>query len=192
MAVSRRQGIAAAAVAVVAIVLAGGAWRALTPARPPAPQAVVQGTLPAGFQALDPPLYMADFAFQDGDGKTVRIGDFRGRPVLLNIWATWCAPCIQELPQLNNLQRSGGTLKVLAIAVDAPDPTKVRGFLINRGLTALDPYLDPKSVFQRGLDIHEIPISVLINKNGYAMVRVDHPVQWDSTPAVMLIQQTLL
>jgi thiol-disulfide isomerase/thioredoxin len=191
-ALSRRYGVAWAALAVLVIALAGGAWWALTPASPPAPVPVAQGLLPDGFKALDPPLDMSGFAFQDGDGKTVRISDFRGRPVLLNIWAKWCAPCIKELPLLNNLQKNGGTLKVLAIAVDEPDPAKVRGFLINRGITALDPYLDPKNVFQKALAIHEIPMSLLIDKNGYAMVRVDAPVNWDSGGAVALMQRTIL
>jgi hypothetical protein len=68
----------------------------------------------------------------------------------------------------------------------------VRGFLINRGLTALTPYLDPKNVFTRALQIHQIPVSLLINKDGYAMVRVDAPVAWFSTAAVALMQRTIL
>jgi thiol-disulfide isomerase/thioredoxin len=148
--------------------------------------------MPEGFQALNPPLQMGDLAFQDADGKTVRISDFRGRPVILNIWAKWCAPCVIELPQLNDLQQNGGTLAVLAVAVDEPDPTKVRGFLINRGLTALTPYLDAKNVFQKALNIHSIPVSLMINKDGYAMVRVDAPVAWFSEAAVALLQRTIL
>ena len=124
-------------------------------------------------------------------GKQQSFG-FKGQPVVLNIWAEWCAPCILELPELDKLQAKGGVLAVLAVAVDEPDPAKVKGFLINRGLTNLKPYLDPKNVFAKALDIKTIPVSVLINKDGYAMVRADEPVAWFSTDAFALIQQTLL
>jgi thiol-disulfide isomerase/thioredoxin len=194
MARATRRGIAQAiAAAVVAIAVAGGAWWWIgrSDLAPP-PPALAQGDLPAGFKPLDPPLQMGDFAFQDGDGKTVHISDFRGRPVLLNIWATWCAPCVVELPMLNSLQAKGGTLAVLAIAVDEPSPSKVRGFLINRGLTRLDPYLDPKNLFATALHIRSIPMSLLIDKDGYALVRVDAPVDWFGTAAVALLQRTIL
>jgi thiol-disulfide isomerase/thioredoxin len=192
MTLSARRGIALAFAAVVVIAAAGGAWWWMARPDLPPPPPLTQGELPEGFKPVDPPLQMGDLAFQDGDGKTVHISDFRGRPVVLNIWATWCAPCVTELPLLNQLQAKGGTLAVLAIAVDEPNPTKVRGFLINRGLTKLDPYLDPKNVFAAALKIRSIPMSLLINKDGYAMVRVDAPVEWFSTGAVALLQRTIL
>ena len=185
--------IALAVAAVVVLAAAGGAaWWWLAPPEAAAPAALAQASLPEGFQAVEPPLQMGDFAFQDADGKTVRISDFRGHPVILNIWAKWCAPCIAELPQLNELQQKGGTLKVLAVAVDEPDPAKVRGFLINHNLMALTPYLDPQNVFAKALRIRQIPVSLLINKDGYAMVRVDAPVEWFGTAAVELLQRTIL
>lgn len=189
----RRRRIALAVAALV-VVAAGGAarWWLGQPGSPPPPPPLAKGEIPAGFTAVEPPLQMGDLAFQDADGKTVHLSDFRGRPVLLNIWAKWCAPCIQELPLLNQLQKKGGTLAVVAVAVDEPDPTKVRGFLINRGWTALTPYLDPKNVFAKALNIRQIPVSVLINKDGYARVRVDQPVEWFSGAAVALLQRTIL
>jgi thiol-disulfide isomerase/thioredoxin len=188
-----RRGIALVAAAVVVIAAGGSAWWWIArPDRPPPPPPLAAGELPPGFTAVEPPLQMGDLAFQDADGKTVKIADFRGRPVILNIWAKWCAPCVVELPMLNALQAKGGTLKVLAVAVDEPDPIKVRGFLINRGLTALTPYLDPKNVFAKALNIKSIPVSLLINKDGYAMVRVDAPVDWFSAAAVALLQRTIL
>src|SRR6185295_13827065 len=99
-----------------------------------APEAVAAADLPEGFKPMDPPLQMGGFAFQDADGNTVRLSDFRGRPVILNIWAKWCAPCLAEMPLLNKLQAGAapGTLVVAAVAVDEPDPEKVRNFLANR------------------------------------------------------------
>jgi len=188
-----RRSLVLVLAAVVVLAAAGGVWWWFEGAGlPPPPKPLAQSEVPAGFKALDPPLQMGDLAFQDADGKTVHISDFRGRPVILNIWAKWCAPCVVELPMLNDLQAKGGTLAVVTVAVDEPDPIKVRGFLINRGLTALTPYLDPKNVFAKELNIHSIPVSLLIDKNGYALVRVDAPVDWFGTQAVALLQRTIL
>ena len=189
---SRARALALAAAIVVIAAVGGAGWWLMRATVAPPPPSVAQSALPEGFKALDPPLQMGDLAFADADGKTVRISDFHGRPVILNVWAKWCAPCVVELPMLNQLQAKGGTLAVLAVAVDEPDPTKVRGFLINRGLTALTPYLDAKNVFAKVLQIRSIPVSVLIDKNGYALVRVDAPVDWFGTAAVALLQQTIL
>jgi thiol-disulfide isomerase/thioredoxin len=143
---------------------------------------------------MNPPLQMGDYAFQDADGNTVRLSDFKGRPVILNIWAKWCAPCLAEMPKLDKLQAEAapGTLAVVAVAVDEPDPEKVRNFLSNRRWDALKPYLDPKNVFAKALDIKSIPVSLLIDKNGFALVRVDAPVDWYTDTAIRLLKQTIL
>jgi len=176
------------------VIAAGGFWYWQSDPPPPPPDAIAADTLPQGFKAMVPPLKMSDIAFEDADGKTVRISDFAGRPVLLNIWATWCAPCIVELPRLNKLQADAapGTLAVVAVAVDTPDPMKVRNFLANRRWDALHPYLDPKNAFAKALDIKSIPVSLLIDRNGYALVRVDAPVEWFSDAAIQLLKQTIL
>ena len=143
---------------------------------------------------MDPPMQMGGYAFQDADGNTVTLADFKGRPVILNIWAKWCAPCLAEMPKLNALQAHAapGTLAVVTVAVDEPEPTKVRDFLANRRWDALKPYLDPKNVFAKALAIKSIPVSLLIDKNGFALVRVDAPVDWFADEAVILVQKTIL
>jgi thiol-disulfide isomerase/thioredoxin len=184
------------AMAVIAAVVAFGIvdfWYGRWSA-PPAPASIAAAVLPAGFKPVDPPLQMGGFAFQDVDGNSVRLSDFKGRPVILNIWAKWCAPCLAEMPKLNQLQADAapGTLVVAAVAVDEPDPVKVRDFLANRRWDALKPYLDPKNVFAKALDIKAIPVSLLIDKNGFALVRVDAPVDWYSAEAIQLLKQTIL
>lgn len=161
---------------------------------PPAPPALEANALPKGFVPVVPPMQMGGLVFQDVDGNAVSVADFKGRPVLLNIWAKWCAPCLEEMPKLNQLQAevAPGTLAVLAVAVDEKDPLKVRNFLANRRWDALKPYLDPKNVFADALKIKAIPVSLLIDKNGYALVRVDAPVDWYSTGAIQLLKQTIL
>jgi thiol-disulfide isomerase/thioredoxin len=184
------------ALAVIAAVVAFGIadfWSGRWPAEPP-PAEIAADALPQGFKPMDPPLQMGGFAFQDADGNSVRLSDFKGRPVVLNIWAKWCAPCLAEMPKLNQLQAEAapGTLVVAAVAVDEPDPDKVRNFLANRRWDALKPYLDPKNVFAKALDVKSIPVSLLIDKNGFALVRVDAPVDWYSDEAIRLLKQTIL
>jgi hypothetical protein len=98
------------------------------------------------------------------------------------------------MPKLNQLQHDAapGTLAVVAVAVDEPDPAKVRNFLANRRWNALKPYLDPQNVFAKALDIKSIPVSLLIDKNGFALVRVDAPVDWYSDAAIRLLKRTIL
>jgi thiol-disulfide isomerase/thioredoxin len=182
-----------AIVAVLALA-AGGAWYWHSVNQSPPPAEFAASALPEGFKPMNPPMQMGDYAFQDADGNTVRLSDFKGRPVILNIWAKWCAPCLAEMPKLDKLQAEAapGTLAVVAVAVDEPDPEKVRNFLANRRWDALKPYLDPKNVFAKALDIKSIPVSLLIDKNGFALVRVDAPVDWYADSAIRLLKRTIL
>ena len=127
------------------------------------------------------------------ESKPIRLADFKGRPIILNIWAKWCAPCLVEMPELNRLQSEAapGTLAVVAVAVDEPDPAKVRNFLANRRWDALKPYLDPKNVFAKALNIKSIPVSLLIDRDGFALVRVYAPVAWYSDEAIRLLKRTI-
>jgi len=181
-------------VLVVLALAAGGFWYWQISSAVLAPSGIAADALPEGFKPVDPPMQMGGYAFQDADGNTVRLADFKGRPVLLNIWAKWCAPCLAEMPKLNQLQANTapGTLAVVTVAVDEPDPAKVRDFLANRRWDALEPYLDPKNVFAKALAIKAIPVSLLIDKDGFALVRVDAPVDWYSDEAIRLLKQTIL
>lgn len=194
IAVPRTRILIPVVIAVVLALGAGGFWYWQIRSAPPAPNGIGADALPEGFKPMDPPMQMGGYAFQDADGNTVRLADFKGRPILLNIWAKWCAPCLIEMPMLNKLQSetTPGTLAVVAVAVDEPDPRKVRNFLANRRWDALKPYLDPKNVFAKALDIKSIPVSLLIDKNGFALVRVDAPVDWYSDEAIRLLKRTIL
>ena len=154
IALTRTRLLVPVAIAVVLAIAAGGAWYWRSLSAPP-PAELAAGALPEGFKPMDPPMQMGGFAFLDGDGKTVRLSDFKGRAILLNIWAKWCAPCLAEMPKLNQLQAetAPGTLAVVTVAVDEPDPEMVRNFLANRRWDALKPYLDPENVFAKALDI---------------------------------------
>jgi thiol-disulfide isomerase/thioredoxin len=178
----------------VVILAAGAAWAIWRSEAPSPPPALAAGLLPPGFTAVAPPQQMGDLAFHDADGKSMSLADFHGKPVLLNIWATWCAPCVVELPKLDQLQAKVGpdALAVVAVNVDQADPAKVRNFLLNRNMDAIKPYLNPGADLAKTLAIKMIPISILIDRNGYAVARADAPVDWFSDFAIQFLLQTIL
>jgi thiol-disulfide isomerase/thioredoxin len=139
------------------------------------------------------PLRLPDLAFEDADGKPKRLSDWRGRTVLVNLWATWCVPCRKEMPALDGLQtRLGGPdFEVVAVNIDTRDPDKPKNFLKDAHLTRLGYFSDQKAkVFQ---DLKEIgralgmPTSVLVDGQGCEIGTIAGPAQWDSDDAVKLI-----
>jgi thiol-disulfide isomerase/thioredoxin len=139
------------------------------------------------------PLRLPDLAFEDAEGKSKKLSDWRGRTVLVNLWATWCLPCRKEMPALENLQtRLGGpNFEVIAVNVDTRDPEKPKNFLKEVNLTRLGYFSDPKAkVFQ---DLKAIgralgmPTSVLVDGEGCEIATIAGPAEWDSEDALKLI-----
>ena len=102
------------------------------------------------------PLRLPDLTFEDGDGKPRKLSDWRGRTVLVNLWATWCVPCRKEMPALDRLQtRLGGKdFEVVAINIDTRDPEKPRTFLKEANLTRLGYFSDQKAKVFQDLKVH--------------------------------------
>src|SRR5215470_18883564 len=97
------------------------------------------------------PLKLPDLAFEDADGKPRKLSDWRGKTVLVNLWATWCVPCRREMPALETLQTrlEGPNFEVVAINIDTRDPEKPKNFLKEAKLTRLGSFYDEKAkVFQ--------------------------------------------
>jgi len=139
-------------------------------------------------------LRLPDLAFQDADGKPRKLSDWRGRTVLLNLWATWCVPCRKEMPALDELQAKlgGKDFEVVAVNIDTRDPDKPRNFLKDANLTKLAYFADQKAkVFQdlkavgRALGM---PTSVLIDAQGCEIGTIAGPAEWASDDAVKLIK----
>jgi len=139
------------------------------------------------------PLRLPDLAFEDSDGKPRKLSDWRGRTVLVNLWATWCVPCRREMPALDRLQArlGGNNFEVVAINIDTRDPEKPRSFLKEANLTRLGYFSDQKAkVFQ---DLKAIgralgmPTSVLVDSQGCEIGTIAGPAEWDSDDAVKLI-----
>jgi thiol-disulfide isomerase/thioredoxin len=139
------------------------------------------------------PLRLPDLAFEDAAGKPRKLSEWRGRTVLVNLWATWCVPCRKEMPALDGLQtRLGGpNFEVVAINIDTRDPEKPKNFLKDAHLTRLGYFNDEKAkVFQdlkavgRALGM---PTSVLVDGQGCEIATIAGPADWDSDDAVKLI-----
>ncbi len=122
-------------------------------------------------------------AFTAPDGKKTNLAAFRGKPVLLNLWATWCAPCVREMPALDRLaQREGAKLQVLTVSQDLEGAAKVTPYFAKAGFKALQPWLDPDV----GLSTHygvNLPTTVLYDAQGREVWRVAGDMDWDGETA---------
>jgi thiol-disulfide isomerase/thioredoxin len=139
------------------------------------------------------PLQLPDLAFEDANGRPRKLSEWRGRTVLVNLWATWCVPCRKEMPALESLQtRLGGpNFEVVAINIDTRDPEKPKNFLKEANLTRLAYFSDQKAkVFQ---DLKAIgravgmPTSVLVDGQGCEIGTIAGPAEWASEDAIKLI-----
>lgn len=120
---------------------------------------------------------LPDFTLVDPSGKKLEMASLKGKPVLLNLWATWCAPCVAELPQLDKL--AGGKLKVLTVSQDM-QTEKVADFLKQRGVKNLEPWLDEKNELSAHYEIQTLPTTILYDEQGKEVWRVTGPREWDS------------
>ena len=140
------------------------------------------------------PLQLPDLAFEDADGNPKKLSDWRGKTVLLNLWATWCVPCRKEMPALDDLQaRLGGKdFEVVAVNIDTRDPEKPKNFLKESNLTRLSYFTDQKAkVFQDLKTIGKalgMPTSILIDANGCEIANIAGPAEWASDDAIKLIK----
>lgn len=139
------------------------------------------------------PTQLPDLAFQDAAGSPRKLSDWKGRTVLLNLWATWCVPCRKEMPALDNLQGKLGSrnFEVVAVNIDTRDPDKPKAFLKDGNLTRLGFFSDQKAkVFQElksaGLALG-MPTSVLVDGEGCEIAAISGGAGWDSDEAVKLV-----
>lgn len=148
----------------------------------PAPDEVVGTTaVPAAatgtFEASHKGSAAPDFAFTDPAGKPVTLAAYRGKPVLLNLWATWCAPCVKEMPTLDALAaRDGAKLQVIALSQDI-DAAKVAPFWTKGGYAALKPSTDPKLAFSVGMGAN-LPTTILYDASGKEVWRLSGSIDW--------------
>ncbi|OHV69601.1 sodium:dicarboxylate symporter [Mesorhizobium sp. LCM 4577] len=151
----------------------------------------------AALQPADPPQSLKSLAFNGPDGKPMTIADHAGKTVLLNLWATWCAPCRAEMPALDALQKEKGSnaFEVIAVNVDTGDDTKPKKFLKEIGVETLGFYRDPTiALFNeaktRGLALG-LPVTMLIDADGCLIAHMNGPAEWSSPDAKRLVEAAL-
>jgi thiol-disulfide isomerase/thioredoxin len=139
------------------------------------------------------PKPVPELTFFDAAGKEVTLADFRGEVVVLNLWATWCAPCRREMPSLDRLQAKygGDGLEVIALSLDRGDIAKVRAFFDELAIAHLAVYQDPKGRAGRELAAPGLPTTVVIDRAGQEVGRLLGPAEWDSADALALIEQLM-
>ncbi len=136
---------------------------------------------------------LPDFTFLDGAGKERSLKDWRGRVVLLNIWATWCLPCRKEMPDLERLQAElgSGTFEVVALSVDRGGLEASKKFLDQIKVTKLGLYADPSGRAGSTLKVIGMPATLLIDAEGREIGRLLGPAEWHSEDAKALVRAAM-
>jgi len=139
-------------------------------------------TNPVAFSVFEQPRPVPEIRFQDDQGRDLTLANFRGRVVLLNLWATWCAPCRDEMPTLDRLQsRLGGKdFQVIALSIDRKGIEAVKDCYREVGVEKLAIYLDPSGKGTRDLAVPGVPTTLLINREGGEIARKLGEAQWNS------------
>jgi thiol-disulfide isomerase/thioredoxin len=133
----------------------------------------------------------SDAAFNlEDDGGTATLEDYRGKYVLLNFWATWCAPCRKEMPQLNALQKEfgGDNFEVLTIAAGRNSPEGITRFFTEAEIDSLPRHQDPKQSLASQMGVFGLPITVIIDPNGREIARLRGDADWSSDSAKAIIK----
>lgn len=139
------------------------------------------------------PLELPVLNFMSPDNQPMTLDAFKGKTILVNIWATWCGPCRHEMPTLDALQAKLGSDKfeVVTINVDRKSADGAAAFFSEIGIKNLKLYADPTTKVMKSLRARGLPLTVLINKQGMAVGRLIGPAEWNSPDAVNLIKAEL-
>ena len=151
----------------------------------------------AAIQVQEKPKPVPDLAFTTADGAARKLSDYRGRTVLLNLWATWCVPCRLEMPALNAMQAAlgGQDFEVLAVNIDTRNPDKPKQFYTEMKIDRLAFYADPSAKVYQDLKAigkaFGMPTTLLIDKEGCEVAYLAGPAEWSSADALKLVGAAL-
>ncbi len=136
------------------------------------------------------PRPLPEIGFIDPDDKALSLADYKGKVVLLNFWATWCAPCVKEMPSLDRLQAAMGKDKfvVVPLSLDGPSKPKVAPFYKDKNLANLGVYFDKGKKVQQTLDVSVLPTSILIDAQGREIGRMLGEADWDKPESIALMK----
>ena len=158
----------------------------------PAPSAApaAGGAMVDQFTILEPAGDFALVAPLQPDGKAADMAVYRGKALLVNFWATWCGPCIQELPALGKLQAmlGGADFAVVTIALDEPDPAKVAPFLAAHGAAGLPALVDGDRSINKVMAVSALPTSLLVDKAGKVRAVLTGDAHWNCGAALEAVK----
>ncbi len=162
-------------------------------ARTPQPEPMrAEPVIPLGdFSPIAPPRPAPEARFSGRDGKPEQLADFRGHWVLVNLWATWCPPCIKEMPSLDRLQaKLGAGLDIIAISEDR-DGDKVAPFVASLKLQSLQVALDPPGLVASAFKVQGLPTSFLIDPRGRLVAQLQGAAVWDAADTQERLKQLM-
>jgi len=148
------------------------------------------GEAPQNFGVLDTPAAVPEISFVDGAGQPKTLAGYSGKVVLLNIWATWCAPCRKEMPTLDRLQATlgGPDFEVVVLSMDRKGPDVVKKFYALIGVQHLALNIDTSAEAMFALGAVGLPMTLLINRDGKEIGRLIGPAEWDAPDMVDFIR----
>lgn len=169
----------------------GGAVVCLLAATVTATAVAQQAAFP--MKILETPQPILDLPFIDATGRETSLGAFRGKVVLLNVWATWCPPCRQEMPSLDRLQRAlgGPRFEVVALSLDSGRLQDVASFYEEYGIENLGVFIDETDTAMRALRIIGLPTTLLIDEQGREIGRKLGPAEWDGAEALAFLRERI-
>ncbi len=145
------------------------------------------------YRKTDPPAPAPEAVFTDPDGGEITLARFGGKLVVLNFWATWCAPCLREMPSLDRLQGllGGDRLEVVALSIDRGGAERVDPFFEEHGIGRLKRYLDPRNSVGGAMNVRILPTTVLVDAEGREIGRLEGPAEWDAPEILAFLRDQL-
>lgn len=158
----------------------------------PKPDRIVRLRGMEGLILTDPPV-RSDQGFTDADGKPVTIADFRGKGLVVNLWATWCVPCVAEMPALDALAEKVAKdgILVLPISSDRGGAPVVSKFYAAHNVSHLGVWLDPRGAASRGWSVKGLPTTIIIDREGRERARLEGGAEWASDEAVATLRKLI-
>ncbi len=171
------------------VAMAGGTLAAAGWPRKPRAQDLKD--LSTALKASNPPVAAPDIVFVDADGGQHRLSDFRGHGMVINLWATWCVPCVAEMPSLAALSRmlAPADIAVLPLSSDRGGAAAVEAFFRKHAISGLPVLLDPQGAAARAFGAEGIPTSVIIDKAGRERARLEGSADWSAPDAAAVVRK---
>jgi thiol-disulfide isomerase/thioredoxin len=171
------------------ILAAGGTLAAALIARKP--RAKELNDLAEVLEPTDPPVVAPDIVFVSEDGKEHHLAEFRGHGMVINLWATWCVPCVAEMPALAALSKAlaPDDIAVLPLSSDRGGAAVVQSFYRGHGISGLPVLLDPKGAAAHAWHARGIPTSFIIDKQGRERARLEGSVDWSTAAAAARVRK---